>query len=173
MRNEPEPNWLDDEEMDAWIQVAILLSRLPHALDAQLLRDAQLTHFEYEVLASLSEAPDRTLRMSTLAELANGSLSRLSHVVTRLEKREWVQRRPCPEDGRYTNASLTGAGWDKVVETAPGYAANVRELVVDRLSRAQLRQLAAIGRRINGIPPGSRQPTAYRSSTTPDSKARD
>jgi DNA-binding MarR family transcriptional regulator len=156
MRNEPEPNWLDDEEMDAWIQVAILLSRLPHALDAQLLRDAQLTHFEYEVLASLSEAPDRTLRMSALAELANGSLSRLSHVVTRLEKRDWVQRRPCPDDGRFTNASLTQAGWEKVVATAPGYAANVRGLVVDRLSRAQIRQLAAIGKRINEPKPGAR-----------------
>ncbi|WP_207838532.1 MarR family winged helix-turn-helix transcriptional regulator [Williamsia soli] len=155
MRNEPEPNWLDDEEMDAWIQVAILVSRLPHALDAQLLRDAQLTHFEYEVLASLSEAPDRTLRMSTLADLANGSLSRLSHVVTRLEKRDWVQRKPCPEDGRFTNASLTEAGWEKVVATAPGYAAHVRRLVVDRLSRAQIRQLTAIGKRINEPTPNS------------------
>lgn len=150
MQTEPEPGWLDDEEMDAWIQVAMLLSRLPHALDAQLLRDAGLTHFEYEVLSSLSEAPDRTLRMSTLAGLANGSLSRLSHVVTRLEKRDWVRRHPCPEDGRFTNAVLTEAGWEKVVETAPGYAANVRALVVDRLTRAQLRQLAAIGRRVNG-----------------------
>lgn len=156
MQTEPEPEWLDDEEMDAWIQVAILLSRLPHALDAQLIRDAALTHFEYEVLASLSEAHDRTLRMSTLAGLANGSLSRLSHVVTRLEKRGWVQRHPCPEDGRFTNAVLTDEGWEKVVATAPGYAANVRALVVDRLTRAQLRQLTAIGRRINGSDtPGS------------------
>lgn len=154
MPTESEPNWLDDEEMDTWIQVAILLSRLPHALDAQLLKDAGLTHFEYEVLASLSEAPERTLRMSALAELANGSLSRLSHVVTRLEKREWVQRRPCPEDGRYTNATLTTQGWEKVVETAPGYAANVRALVVDRLTRSQLRQLGVIGRRINEPRPG-------------------
>lgn len=156
MRSDPEPDWLDQEEMDTWIQVAILLSRLPHALDAQLLRDAQLTHFEYEVLAALSEAPDRTLRMSTLAELANGSLSRLSHVVTRLEKRDWVQRTPCPDDGRFTNASLTEAGWEKVVATAPGYAANVRELVIDRLTRTQLRQLGTIGRKINASETPSR-----------------
>lgn len=122
----------------------------PHALDAQLLRDAALIHFEYEVLASLSEAPDHTLRMSTLAGLANGSLSRLSHVVKRLEKRDWVPRSPCPEDGRFTNAVLTESGWDKVVKTAPGYAANARALVIDRLSRAQIRQLATIGKRING-----------------------
>ncbi|GAC85533.1 MarR family winged helix-turn-helix transcriptional regulator [Gordonia paraffinivorans] len=149
MPDEQEPNWLDDEEMDAWIQVAIALARLPHALDAQLLRDAQLTHFEYEVLAALSEAPKRTLRMSELAEMSYGSLSRLSHVVGRLEKRNWVRRFQCPEDGRYTNAVLTDEGWEKVVATAPGYVANVRRLVIDRLTRAQLRQVSAIGRRIN------------------------
>ena len=152
MSEEQEPEWLDDEEMDAWIQVATALARLPHALDAQLLRDAQLTHFEYEVLAALSEAPDHTLRMSELAEMSYGSLSRLSHVVSRLEKREWVRRYQCPEDGRFTNAVLTEVGWEKVVATAPGYVANVRRLVVDRLTRTQLRQVSAIGRRINTEP---------------------
>lgn len=142
--------------MAAWIQVATMLARLPHALDAQLLRDAQITHFEYEVMAALSEAPDRTLRMSHLAELSYGSLSRLSHVVGRLEKRGWVRRHQCPEDGRFTNAVLTEEGWDKVVETAPGYVENVRELVVDRLTRAQLRQLTAIGERLSD-PPSSRR----------------
>ena len=155
MSTAPEPNWLDDEEMDAWIQVAAALARLPHALDAQLLRDAQITHFEYEVMAALSEAPDRTLRMSQLAELSYGSLSRLSHVVGRLEKRGWVRRHPCPENGRFTNAVLTESGWEKVVATAPGYVTNVRELVIDRLTRAQLRQVAAIGRRINARETGS------------------
>lgn len=156
MSSEQQPKWLDDEEMDAWIQVATALARLPHALDAQLLRDAQLTHFEYEVLSALSEAPDRTLRMSELAELSYGSLSRLSHVVGRLEKREWVRRFQCPEDGRFTNAVLTEAGWEKVVATAPGYVTNVRRLVVDRLTRAQLRQVSAIGRRVNSAEPGAR-----------------
>ncbi len=152
MSEEQEPEWLDDEEMDAWIQVATALARLPHALDAQLLRDAQLTHFEYEVLAALSEAPEHTLRMSELAEMSYGSLSRLSHVVSRLEKRDWVRRYQGAEDGRFTNAVLTEAGWEKVVATAPGYVANVRRLVVDRLTRTQLRQLSAIGRRINTEP---------------------
>ncbi|MHC3001248.1 MarR family winged helix-turn-helix transcriptional regulator [Gordonia metallireducens] len=156
MSQEQEPEWLDDEEMDAWIQVATALARLPHALDAQLLRDAQLTHFEYEVLAALSEAPEHTLRMSELAEMSYGSLSRLSHVVSRLEKREWVRRYQCPEDGRFTNAVLTEAGWEKVVATAPGYVANVRRLVVDRLTRTQLRQVSSIGRRINNVEPDSR-----------------
>ena len=87
-----EPRWLADEEQQAWRPFAALLFRLPAALDAQLQRDAQLTHFEYMVLVSLSEAPDRALRMSDLAAMASGSLSRLSHVVSRLERRGWVRR---------------------------------------------------------------------------------
>src|SRR5689334_14211817 len=101
--------------------MASVLFGLPAALDAQLQRDAGLTHFEYTVMAALSEAEDRSLRMSYLAGLANGSLSRLSHVVKRLERSGWVQRAPDPDDGRYTVATLTEAGWDKVVASAPGH----------------------------------------------------
>ena len=105
-----EPQWLTGEERDAWIPLVGMLIKLPAALDAQLQRDASLSHFEYMVLSRLSEAPGHTLRMSDLAILANGSLSRLSHVVTRLERRGWVRRESCPADGRYTNAVLT-ARW--------------------------------------------------------------
>ena len=117
---------------------------IPGALDAQLQRDAGLSHFEYMVLSRLSEAPERTLRMSDLAVLANGSLSRLSHVVTRLERRGWARRAACPGDGRYTNAVLTGEGWDKVAATAPGHVAGVRQLVVDALTAEQVTQLRDI-----------------------------
>jgi DNA-binding MarR family transcriptional regulator len=86
--------------------------------------------------------------MSQLAGLANGSLSRLSRVVDRLEKRGWVSRRPDPDDGRYTLATLTEPGWDKVVETAPGHVAEVRRRVFDQLTKAQVRQLRDIGTRI-------------------------
>ena len=84
----------------------------PGVLDSQLRRDAGLTHFEYFVLAMLSEAPERTLRMTALAQRTNATLPRLSHVVRRLEERGLVERFPCPEDGRATNARLTAAGWD-------------------------------------------------------------
>jgi DNA-binding MarR family transcriptional regulator len=94
------------------------------------------------VLSGLSEAPGRTLRMSDLAANASGSLSRLSHVVSRLEKRGWVRREPCPGDGRFVNAVLTDTGWDKIVATAPGHVEAVRRLVVDALSPEQL---AALG----------------------------
>lgn len=143
-----EPRWLDSEEMRTWLALASVLIRLPSALDAQLQRDAGISHFEYQVLAALSEAPDRTLRMSVLAILAEGSLSRLSQVVTRLEKRGWVRRVPDPSDGRYTLAILTEQGWEKVVATAPGHVNAVRSLVFDPLTKAQTRQLRDIGRRV-------------------------
>jgi DNA-binding MarR family transcriptional regulator len=113
-------------------------------LDTQLQRDAGLSHFEYLVLAVLSETPSRTLRMSDLAVLVNGSLSRLSHVVQRLEKRGWVRRAPCPSDGRYTEARLTETGYNKVVDSGPGYVRVVRALVIDALTPAQHAQLSGI-----------------------------
>src|SRR3954471_11484104 len=134
--------------MQAWLALGSVLIRLPDALDAQLQRDAGISHFEYQVMAMLSMSPERTRRMSELAALADGSLSRLSRVVDRLDKRGWVGRRPDPDDGRYTLAVLTDAGWDKVVETAPGHVAEVRRLVFDPLTRAQARQLREIGSRI-------------------------
>ncbi len=137
-------NWLSDEEQAAWRPFVALLFRLPAVLDAQLQRDAGISHFEYLVLSGLSEAPDHTLRMSDLANMASGSLSRLSHVVSRLEAKGWVRREPCPGDGRFINAVLTGEGWQKVVETAPGHVAAVRDLLIDKLSTEEFKALGAI-----------------------------
>jgi DNA-binding MarR family transcriptional regulator len=151
------PRWLDDEEQQTWIALASVLMRLPAALDAQLQRDAGVTHFEYMVLSGLSMSPERTLRMSDLAVAAEGSLSRLSQVVSRLERRGWVRRAPDPTDGRYTLAVLTSGGWDKVVATAPGHVAAVRALVFDPLTKVQHRHVRDIGRRImRAIDPNDR-----------------
>ncbi len=143
-----EPQWLNEEERQAWLTLASLLVQLGPALDAQLRRDAGITHFEYNVMSVLSEATDRTRRMSEIAVLADGSLSRLSQVVTRLEKKGWLRRSPDPTDGRYTLATLTDEGWDKVVETAPGHVNEVRRLVLDPLTKTQIQQLTTIGQRI-------------------------
>lgn len=140
--------WLDEEERRAFLALMSVVLRLEPALDAQLRREAGVSHFEYSVLASLSEADGGRRRMSQLAHLSSGSLPRLSQVVTRLEKRGWVRRRPDPEDGRYTLAILTDQGRAAVEAAAPGHVAQVRRAVVDPLTRAQLRQLTAIGRRI-------------------------
>ena len=141
------PRWLDDEERRAWLGLIGVMRRLEHALDTQL-RDAGLTHFEYGVMAALSDSPQRELRMSALAAFAEGSLSRLSQVVARLERKGYAQRRPDPADGRYTLAALTDEGYDKIVDVAPGHVAEVRRLVFDPLTKAQVKQLAHIGGRI-------------------------
>jgi len=117
---DPEPRWLSRRESDAWLGVATIAVQLTGVLDAQLQRDSGIGFFEYSVLSWLSMAEDRTIRMSELAELSKGSLSRLSNVVKRLEQRDFVRRAPDPTNGRYTNAVLTDAGWDCVVQAAPG-----------------------------------------------------
>lgn len=142
------PRWLSADELAGWMPFGGLLLKLPAALDAQMQRDAGLSHFEYLVLAGLSEAPGRTLRMSTLAQLASGSLSRLSHVVRRLEARGWVRRETSRSGGRHTDAVLTDAGWDKVVASAPGHVNAVRTLVLDVLAGDDLDRLGAVARRV-------------------------
>jgi len=140
--------WLSDEQQAAWRPFVALLLRLPAALDAQLQKDAGITQFDYLVLSGLSEAPGRTLRMSELAATANSSLSRLSHVVSRLEAKGWVRREPCPGDGRFINAILTEEGWQKVLATAPGHVAAVRERLVSTLTEEEFAQLGAISAKV-------------------------
>lgn len=133
-----EPAWLTDREREAWIALAKLTFNLPSALDAQLLRDNNLTLFDYFVLSALSMAPRRTLRLSDLAGQISSSLSRLSNVVKRLEQRGLLRRAPDPESPRYTIAVLTDAGWDLVVAAAPGHVAAVRRYVIDGLTEQQI-----------------------------------
>jgi DNA-binding MarR family transcriptional regulator len=142
------PPGLDDEKLKTWAALATLLEWLPAALDAQMQRDSDLTHFEYGVMFALSDAADCTLRMSTLASYSNSSLSRLSRAVTRLETKNWVRRVPDPTDGRYILASLTELGRMKVEQAAPGHVDLVNRLVFDPLSQAQTRQLGEISARI-------------------------
>ncbi|MFC5835457.1 MarR family winged helix-turn-helix transcriptional regulator [Nonomuraea insulae] len=87
-----------------WTGLVSLVLLLPGRLESPLQQGAGLTLFEYLALSHISEAPERRLRMSELAYLANGSLSRLSNVVKRFEQRGWVERSPDPGDGRYTVA---------------------------------------------------------------------
>ncbi len=136
--------WLDDDELDAWVRFIAVVERLPGVLDSQLRRESGLTHYEYFVLAMLSEADGRTLRMTALATRTNATLPRLSHVVSRMEQRRLVERSPCREDRRAFDVSLTATGWDTLVAAAPGHVATVRDNVIDPLSREQVRQLAGI-----------------------------
>ena len=144
----PPVKWLTAAELDSWLSVVRLLTWLPWSIDQQLQRDSNLRMVEYQVLAMLSTSPGRTMRMSSLAEITNASLSRLSHLVKRLEGRRLVRREPDPTDGRFTNAILTEKGFQTIVEAAPRHVAHVRSLVVDVLSPEQLRRLGRDADRI-------------------------
>lgn len=164
--------WLDRDELAAWVRLTAVLELLPGVLDSQLRRDAGLTAFEYYVLAMLSEAPERTLRMTALAAQTNATLPRLSHVVRRLEDRRLVERFPCPEDGRATNARLTEAGWQKVREAAPGHVASVRRHVIDALTAEQIRQITAISDALlKRLDPTGRMTAMYQRHDEPTSQA--
>lgn len=142
--------WLSPDQLRDWVSLVELLSTLPPAMDAQLKRDAGMNSFEYHILAVLAEAPDRTLILSELAPLAQGSLSRLSHAITRLERSGWVERRSCTvRGGRRAEAWLTDAGLAKLEKTAPGHVREARRLVVDVLTPGQFAALGDAARTIN------------------------
>jgi len=145
---EPPVKWLTDAEVESWLSLVRLMTWLPWSIDQQLRRDSNLGMVEYQVLARLSQSPGRTMRMSSLAELTNASLSRLSHLFKRLEQRGLVLREPDPADGRFTNAILTEKGFQTLAEAAPAHVAHVRSLVIDVLSPEQLRRLGRDADRI-------------------------
>ena len=140
--------WLTADELHSWLSVVRLMMWLPWSIDQQLQRDSQLGMVEYQVLAMLSESPKRTMRMSSLAEVTNASLSRLSHLVKRLEARALVRREPDPTDGRFTNAILTDAGFRVLADAAPKHVEHVRSLIIDVLSPEQLRRFGRDAERI-------------------------
>jgi DNA-binding MarR family transcriptional regulator len=123
---------------------------LPAALDAHLTQLNKLSLFDYNVLAMLSEAEGRMLPMKELASRTSASLSRLSHVVTKLQGRGWIDRRPCPDDARVTTAHLTDAGWETIADLAPEHVQRVRQLVFDALGADDVARLADIGEKIVG-----------------------
>jgi DNA-binding MarR family transcriptional regulator len=142
--------WLTPGQLESWLSVVRLFTRLPWAIDAQLQRDAGLSMIEYMTMAMLGDAPEQTLRMSELAERTSSSLSRLSHLVTRLENRGYLRREADPADGRFTNAILLPPGRQKMESAAPAHVAYVRQLVVDNLSAERLRRLGQDADRIVG-----------------------
>ncbi len=151
--------WLDQREQQTWRAFLAASRLLFDQLDRELQRDADMPHAYYEILVRLSEAPDRTLRMSDLADLTGSSRSRLSHAVTRLEERGWVRRVGCPTDRRGTFAELTEAGFDALDSAAPGHVAGVRKHLFDQLSHEQVDQLRQIAEAVTGhLDPARTQP---------------
>jgi DNA-binding MarR family transcriptional regulator len=147
--NDPHADlWLTTGELASWLSVARMITRLSWAIDTQLQRDADLSMVEYMTMAMLAKEPAGTMRMSELAEKTSTSLSRLSHLVTRLESRCYVRREADPADGRFTNAILLPAGMCKMEAAAPGHVAHVRHLVIDNLSGERLRRFGQDAERI-------------------------
>ena len=141
-----QPRWLNDTEMEAWMNLAQLLMLLPTALDRQLREDAGIPHAYYQILVALSAQPDRAIRMTQLARLSGTTATRLSHAVTNLEQRGWVERHACPTDKRGQIAQLTDAGMAVLEAAAPGHVTEVRRLIFDNLTAddvARLRDITA------------------------------
>jgi len=150
--------WLDEVEQHTWRMWLAVAELLPRTLDAQLQRDAGLTHAAYVVLAMLSEAPDGSRRMSDLARVANQSQSRLSHTVARLEERGWVQRERATDDRRGNVAVLTESGREVVSRVAPGHVAAVHDSFFAALTPAQTRLLGeALGAVLERMDPDHTQ----------------
>lgn len=148
MNDTPETRWLTEEQDFTWRAVWSLMTWLPTKLDAQLREDTGLSLYEYYALSQISEAPDRSIRLSELASITNMTLSHLSRVISRMIKSGWVERVPDPQDGRYTLGVLTEAGWDKVIEMAPGHVEAVQQAIFDQLTEEQSQALGEAAARI-------------------------
>src|SRR5712691_1545837 len=159
--------WLNNHEWSAWLHLLATFTLLPAAIDSQLQREAGMSHFEFGVMAALSRQPGRRLQLKDLAVVANGSLSRLSHVISRLERQGWV-RRVSGAKGRATNAELTDKGYRKLMEAGPIHFAEVRRLVFDVLTPEEVNELRRVTSRINAglIPETNLGPLARRTRTS-------
>ena len=142
-RETPEPQWLDAQEQHTWRQCLHASRLLEAVLDRKLVAHGlQLSY--YEIIAVLSEHPDRRLRMSVIADQVVQSRSWVTHAAGRLESRGWVRRESSVGDRRGVDLVLTEAGYAEVVLIAPIHARSVRENLVDPLSREDLRALGRI-----------------------------
>lgn len=140
--------WLNTEEQHTWRALLAMMSTLREQMDRQLQQEAGVPHAYYEILVHLSEAPERMLRMSELADRAQSSRSRLSHAVARLEQKGWVRRVACPSDKRGLHAVLTDEGFAALAAAAPGHVGTVRRVVFDPLTSEQVAELRAISEAI-------------------------
>ena len=140
----PTPRWLDDDEQVTWRAFWLTTRLLAQSFERELQRETGIPLSYYEILVQLSEAPERTLRMSQLAHYSNVSRSALSHAVGRLEANGWVVRRDCPTDRRGALAILTDEGFAVLEAAAPAHVESVRVHLFDQLSQADLRQLRAL-----------------------------
>src|SRR5215204_4699801 len=136
--------WLTEYEQSTWRSFLGMQRLLRDTLERQLQRDAAMPMTYYIILAMLSEAPGRTLRMTDLALIAGTSQSQLSHAASRLEESGWIERRRCETDKRGYLATLTDAGFDVLRSASPSHVESVRSVLFDAITPEQVDQLRAI-----------------------------
>lgn len=139
-----EVRWLTDEQQAVWRHYMAATRMVYSEMERQLQRDSNMPATYYEIMVTLSDAPDRTMRMSELADCNRFSRSRLSHAVSRMEREGWVERRECPTDKRGAFAVLTDAGFERLAAAAPGHVEQVRSMLFDVLTDEQVTQLGEI-----------------------------
>jgi DNA-binding MarR family transcriptional regulator len=144
--NPTEVPWLSGEERAAWVVLVGLFMTVPSAVDTQLRQDSGLNFFDYSILVALAETPG--MQMTNLATLTGGSLSRLSHAVSRLERQGWVRRQVQTGEVRCTEVSITESGQETLDAAAPGHVREVRRLVFDVLTPEQVGQMREVCRRM-------------------------
>jgi DNA-binding MarR family transcriptional regulator len=154
-----EPRWLDDREAHVWQAHLAMHRELAAELERQLVRESGLSGAEYTILVPLSEAPDGVLRARELGAAAGWDRSRLSHQVTRMEKRGLVAREPCVEDGRGSMIRLTDEGRAAIEAAAPGHVAAVRRHFFDPLTAEEVELLGTLLDRILATLPADQDPS--------------
>jgi DNA-binding MarR family transcriptional regulator len=142
------PRWLSPQEHRTWLYALTAVQLIEGELDRRMQREAGMPLAYYMLLAGLSEAPERTMRMGVLAAVTNASQSRLSHAVRRLERQGWVRRERHTADGRVVLAVLTDEGFRVLAAAAPGHVSAVRELLFDHLRTTDLGSLQDVAARL-------------------------
>lgn len=141
--------WLSEDEQLSWRAWLEMTRLLPEQFNRELTKNHELSLPDFEILIQLSEAPDRRLRMSELADSALSSRSRLSHACDRIEKNGFIVREPCEDDRRGFWAVLTDQGWEKIGIAAAGHVESVRYHLVDLLSPTEFSELGRIARKVS------------------------
>ena len=158
---EQDARWLTEHEQTTWRSFLAMQRLIRDTLERQLQRHAAMPMTYYIILAMLSEAPQRTLRMSELAVIAGTSQSQLSHAASRLEESGWITRRRCEDDKRGYLATLTDEGFDVLRKAAPSHVESVRSVLFDAISPQQVDQLRDICEAVLTHSCGEESPMRY------------
>ena len=140
-----EPRWLDDREQRAWRSLVIMQEGLSEYIERQLRAHSGLSSADYEVLAHLSEAPEGRMRSFALARVLRWEKGRLSQHLTRMQKRGLIRREPCPTDQRGAVVVITESGRALIEKAAPLHVADIRKVLIDDATPAQLDLLTELG----------------------------